>query len=138
MFHYVDAKTGESTITCHSSDPNLFKYISKATPALKVAKEQHQVIEKEDSEADNYWEKISKNAAKEVMASISYLSVKFTDLPDRQQEVIELKNSKFTNTIKQAMISNTQRRLPIIRRMQNFFSKHIKSQQKDKEQYAKE
>ena len=54
MFHYVNAKTGESTITCHSSDPNLFKYISKATPALKVAKEQHQVIEKEDSEEDDF------------------------------------------------------------------------------------
>ena len=138
MFQYVDAKTGESTITCHSSDPNLFKYISKATPALKVAKEQHQEIEKEESESENYWEKISKNAAKEVMTPVSYLGLKFTNLPDRQQEVVELENSKFTNTIKQAMISNTQRRLPIIRGMQNFFFKNIKSQQKDKEQYTKE
>ena len=94
------------------------------------------MIEETDLKTDNYWKKISMNAEKNGIDPLEYLSMKYTNLSERQQELFEIentymKNSNFTNFIKKAMITNVKNRVPVIKRMQEFFYKHIKRNSKE-------
>ena len=136
MFQNINKENNESIIACHSNDPDFFKYINKSAYALREAREHHKVIEETDLKTDNYWKKISMNAEKNGIAPLEYLSMKYTNLPERQQELFEIentymKNSNFTNSIKKAMITNVKNRVPVIKRMQEFFNKHIKRNSKE-------
>lgn len=77
-----------------------------------------------------------KFAEKNGIDPLEYLSMKYTNLSERQQELFEIentymKNSNFTNFIKKAMITNVKNRVPVIKRMQEFFYKHIKRNSKE-------
>ena len=126
MFHYVDRMNGNSIITCHSIDPNIFKLIGEAAPLMRKAREKQKVIESDGvSGSNNYWDEKSKEALRYGMATISYLAGKNTILPERNAEYGRLLTKsagsiEFTSLIKNAMVNAKK---SIIYKAKSFFER---------------
>lgn len=109
MFHNVDEFTGRCIVACHSSNPDIFKFIENAVESIKISMNNHKVVENKRME-NNYWEKKSIEAEKYEMPTIAYLSGGNIKIPDRYNEYERMLaasagNIKFTNQIKKIITS---------------------------------
>lgn len=105
MFHHVDAFTGRCIIVCHSTSPDIFKFIENSVESIKESIDNHKVVENNILKS-NYWEKKSIEARKYKMLTVAYLSGrKIRKIPERYnefQKVFEksVGNAEFTDKIK--------------------------------------
>ena len=127
MVHFVDGKTGGSTIACHSMSSEFFKLIGDVVPLIAEARDRHKVMRNDKSPKNNYWKQMTKEASKYGIHTPEYLSMNCANLPQRDKEYADMLNQtvrdvNFTDRLKHSML---KARNSVVKSVKQFFERDI-------------